>query len=61
MTMQIIPTSPPEIKADRTERPLPYITPLERRYLHFGGDPGTVYLGNDLINFHKVKAKEEAA
>lgn len=38
---------------------LPKITPFERRALHLGCDPATIYSAEDLETYYAIKAQEE--
>lgn len=39
-------------------RLLPSITPFEKRALHLGADPATVYQGEDLKLYQEIKERE---
>lgn len=38
---------------------LPKITPFERRSLHMGADPATIYTADDLETYYAIKVQEE--
>jgi hypothetical protein len=38
---------------------LPKITAFERRMLHLGADPATIYSPDDLETYYAIKAQEE--